>query len=119
MRSSKNDFLLDIGKRIRYERKKQSLSQIQLAELSNISDKYLSNIECGRQNPSADVLCRISEALQISIDCLILADIPQTNTILNKQIHDLLNGCSVHEREAILKIVNEIILLVSVSKTNT
>ncbi len=113
MRSSKSEFLVAVGKRISAERKRQSLSQLQLAELAGISDKYLSNIECGRQNPSSNVLLRISEALQVSVNRLLPLNAEQNN-----RLYRSLNECSAEEQEVILKIIDEIIILVNIVKTN-
>ncbi len=114
MRSSKSEFLVAVGKRISTERKKQSLTQLQLAEFAGISEKYLSNIECGRQNPSSDVLLRISEALQVSVNSLMPLNAEQNN-----RLYKSLNECSAEEQELILKIIDKIILLVNIAKTNT
>ncbi len=113
MRSSKSEFLVAVGKHIGAERKRQSLSQLQLAELASISDKYLSNIECGRQNPSSDVLLRISKALQVSVNSLM-----PLNAEHNNRLYKSLNECSDEEQELILKIIDEIIILVNIAKTN-
>ncbi len=109
---SKSDFLIRVGKRISAERKRQSLSQLQLAELAGISDKYLSNIDCGRQNPSSNVLLRISKALQVSVDRLL-----PLNAEHNNRLYKSLNECSDEEQELILKIIDEIIVLVNIAKT--
>ncbi len=84
------EFLVGVGKHISAERKRQSLSQLQLSELAGISDKYLSNIECGRQNPSSDVLLRISEALQVSVDRLLPLNL--TNRICKTITHKKSQG---------------------------
>ncbi len=115
---SKSDFLIRVGTRIGEERRKQSLSQMQLAEMANISDIYLSNIECGRQNPSADVLYRLPEALQISVDALLLTEIPKTKAELEYKTNHSFENCSAYEREVILKIINEIVLLINTAKTS-
>lgn len=49
-------------------REQNHLTQEQLAELSNISDRHLRNLETEATNPSATVLCRISRALDVPMD---------------------------------------------------
>ena len=49
-------------------REQNHLTQEQLAELSNISDRHLRNLETVSTNPSATVLCRISRALDVPMD---------------------------------------------------
>ena len=68
----------EIGKRIKSARQEKHLSQMQFAELINVSTPYLSDIENGKTNLSLDIFTRIVEVLQISADWLIMADIPQT-----------------------------------------
>lgn len=55
-------------KRLRYENK---WSQEKLAELSNSSANYISNVESGNRNPSLDFIDSIAKAFGInSIDLL-------------------------------------------------
>ena len=41
-----------------------------LAELANVSNPYLSQIERGLRNPSADILQQVANALRISVESL-------------------------------------------------
>lgn len=56
-----------LGKRIGEMRKRQGLSQERLAERAGISAQYVSNIERGKENPTLDLLLRLSEALRVSL----------------------------------------------------
>ena len=56
-----------LGKRISEIRKGQHLSQEQLAERAGISAQYVSNIERGKENPTLDLLLRLTEALRVSL----------------------------------------------------
>ena len=56
-----------LGNRIREIRKRQGLSQEKLAERAGISAQYVSNIERGKENPTLDLLLRLSEALKVSL----------------------------------------------------
>ena len=56
----------EIGKRIKSARQEKHLSQMQFAELINVSTPYLSDIENGKTNLSLDIFTRIVEVLQIS-----------------------------------------------------
>lgn len=55
---------MKIGQTIRRIRNEKKLSQRQLAELSGISNTYLSDIEIGRTNPSLKTLNKLAEALE-------------------------------------------------------
>lgn len=57
-------------KKLRELRKKNNLTQEQFAELVEISDRHLRNLETVCTDSSATVLCRISLALEVSMDDL-------------------------------------------------
>lgn len=61
-----------LGKRIAQRRKACGLKQARVCELCDLSDKYLSAIECARSIPSLDVLMRICEVLDTTPDALLL-----------------------------------------------
>lgn len=50
----------EIGKRIKSARQEKHLSQMQFAELINVSTPYLSDIENGKTNLSLDIFTRIT-----------------------------------------------------------
>lgn len=56
-----------IGKRIQELRKRQGLSQEQVAEKAEISSNYLSRIECGKENPTLDMLIKLAQALKVEM----------------------------------------------------
>ena len=68
---------LKVGKTVEslgdYLREQRSLAQMslrQLAEQSDVSNPYLSQIERGLRRPSAEVLQQIARALKISVESL-------------------------------------------------
>ncbi len=60
-----------LGAFIRAQRKMANLSLRQLAELTSLSNPYLSQIERGLHQPSVRVLKAISEALNVSAETLL------------------------------------------------
>lgn len=60
----------DLGAYIREQRKAAQLSLRALASRAGISNPYLSQIERGLRNPSADILQRVAQALRISAESL-------------------------------------------------
>lgn len=54
-----------VGRRIQTLRKGRGLSQEQLAEQARMSSKYLSRVETGRENPTLDILLRLSQGLHV------------------------------------------------------
>lgn len=61
-----------IGKRIRETRKQRGLSAEELAEIADLSTVYISYIENAKRKPSLESLIKISNALEITIDELLL-----------------------------------------------
>ena len=60
-----------LGSFIRAQRKMANLSLRQLAELTKLSNPYLSQVERGLHQPSVRVLKQISEALNVSAETLL------------------------------------------------
>lgn len=62
--------LADVGAFIRTQREVARMSVRKLAEVAGVSNPYLSQIERGLRNPSAEILQQIAKALQISAETL-------------------------------------------------
>jgi transcriptional regulator with XRE-family HTH domain len=59
-----------LGDYLREQRRLAQMSLRQLAEQSDVSNPYLSQIERGLRRPSAEVLQQIAHALKISVESL-------------------------------------------------
>lgn len=53
----------ELGERVRGLRRRRGMTRRQLAAASGVSERYLAQLECGRANPSLEVLWKVSEAL--------------------------------------------------------
>ena len=113
----KSTFLISVGDRIAKTRTEKGYSQATLAEKANISVSHMSNIERGRKSLSAEVLFKIAEALQTSVDSLLFTDIPQVHKEVESQIDINLNNCTVREKEFILKLIKDIGAFITEVKT--
>lgn len=60
----------DIGSYIRSQREAAQVSMRQLASRAGVSNPYLSQIERGLRNPSAEVLAQIAKGLRVSSEVL-------------------------------------------------
>lgn len=62
--------LEELGAYIREQRRQAELSVRKLADLANVSNPYLSQIERGLKRPSAEILQQIARALEVSAESL-------------------------------------------------
>lgn len=66
-----------LGKRIKSERERKGLSQIELAKLLNISNTTLSQYETGQRIPSDEIKIKLAEIFNCSVDYLLgLTNVP-------------------------------------------
>ena len=68
----KDERLLILGQRIRFERLKKGLSQEERAEKTELSRRAISCIECGVNDAKYTTLLKIADALDIDISVLFL-----------------------------------------------
>lgn len=93
----------DIGFRIVQRRRELSLSQKKLAEIVNISNNHLSNIENGKALPSLELFIDICYALKTSSDFIIFNCLhPQPSEALV----DKITLCSEENKILISKFVD-------------
>ncbi|OLS01956.1 helix-turn-helix domain-containing protein [Tissierella creatinophila] len=105
--------LKTIGKRIQVRREELGMKQEELAEYVNLSPNYMSAIERGVKIPRLETFIRITNALNIPAD-LLLMDVLRTgneikSSILSKKIHEL----TPKEQQRIFRVV-EIMIEVAV-----
>ena len=62
--------LFGVGAFIRQRREMAEMSVRRLAELAEVSNPYLSQIERGLRKPSAEILQQVANALKISVETL-------------------------------------------------
>ena len=63
-----------VGTNVHKYRVKQGFTQERLADRASLSSDYLSRLELGKENPTVDVLHRISSALGVRITSLFDTD---------------------------------------------
>ena len=98
--------LVEIGARIKTARKKRGLSQAELAERIGINTSYLSDIENGKKNFGIEILMKLTEALGISADWLLRANIQESAVITKNEASELLKDCTADEMQAMIAIID-------------
>ena len=94
-----------IGKRIKEFRIARGISPMLLAELCDISDPYISYIECGKKIPSLEVMIKIAKALDTSVDTLLEGNQTVYSGIYEKEIADVMNDCTPYEKRIMYEML--------------
>jgi len=94
-----------IGKRIQELRKRQGLSQEQIAEKAEISSNYLSRIECGKENPTLDMLIKLASALNVEIWAMFITGHLEGLDEVKKKIQNFIKAAD----EPALRVASKII----------
>lgn len=81
--------LKQIGSRIRAARSSKGMSQADLAVKASVSLPLISNIELGKTRMHLDTFIKVAEALQVSTDHLLRADVPEVKTIYQSELADI------------------------------
>ncbi len=68
----KESLLKKFGKNVKIERIKKDLTQEQLAEIMNVSQNYIANIERGKANMSLAKIYELSKFLNVNIEKLLV-----------------------------------------------
>ena len=86
------DLLTDIGKRIRKTRAHYGFTRERLAEMANISPQFLVHIENGTKSMTANTICNLARALNVSADYLLfgLEDTDLNRTLAMEALVSLL-----------------------------
>lgn len=87
-----------LGEKIAEQRKKLGLSQEELAEKLNISQKSISKYELGNRKPQYKVLVRMAEYFGVTTDYL-LGLAKGGNTMLGKRINELRKSSGMTQEE--------------------
>lgn len=70
---SSNDLSQTIGRRVRAARNRIGMTRKQLAATADVSERYLSALECGEANASIGILVKVGEAIGIDVATLVAA----------------------------------------------
>ena len=94
-----------IGKRIKYYRTEQKISQEELSQIIRISVRHISNIETGAKAPSLEMLINIANALEVSADDLLTDNLKHSSSPVDTEIHDILLDCNHDEKEMLTRLL--------------
>ena len=85
------------GSRIKHHRLEKNMTQEQLAEASELSSNYISQIENNKKQVSMSALIRIAGVLDVPVSqCLEVSTMSQANPDINIVVDEILD-CSNYE----------------------
>lgn len=98
-----------VGKNIKKYRLEMNMTQEKLAEMSNISKNYLSNLELGKAAGRLDKYCRIAQALGVTVDMLIgnISDqVSYDNDLFLNQLAPLISSFPLSKRKILIDFID-------------
>lgn len=93
-----------IGNKLLAIRKKAGLTQSEVAEAANLSDRTYADIERGTVNMRIETVLKICEALQITPDVVMTEENPSIST-RKAELLTKLDRCSVRQKETALNLL--------------
>lgn len=94
-----------IGNKLLAIRKAAGLTQNEVAEAANLSDRTYADIERGSVNMRIETVLKICDALHITPDVILTEDNPELSK-KQAELFERLENCSVHERETALELLS-------------
>lgn len=96
---------LSIGNRIKEIRLSKKWTQAYLAEISDVEPSNISHIERAATKVSLPTLVNIANALEVTLDEIMVGSLIQRRHISSKIIDDLLFDCTPKELSALTEIL--------------
>ena len=102
---------IEIGMNIKKRRQELNITQEHVAEILEINPSHISNIECGRANPSLTALVNIANILRCSVDRFLHHEYTydaeeSEEEDVDKVIAKQLKKCSLEKKKRISKIID-------------
>lgn len=100
-----------IGLKIKERRQALGITQERIANILDVNPSHISNVECGRANPSLTALVKIANILECSVDYFISGEYTyeidkNREKTLDDKIMDKLKYCDTDKKTKILKMID-------------
>lgn len=96
-----------IGRRLQRRRIELEMTQAKLAEITDLSVPYISQIESGKKSARMSTLVSIANALGLSMDEIFAENVNKAEFVLKKEIQDLLEDCDSSELGFLLACLHD------------
>lgn len=108
------DLMFDkIGFRIKQYREAKGMSQEQLGEIIDTSNRHLSKVETGGKNPSLELVIKIANALDITPDILLSDYLTGSKDTQNTELLALFTDCNPTEKAILMDMLKHMKALLS------
>ena len=97
-----------LGRRIREERLRLSLTQARLAEDIDISEAYMGAIERGERSLTLDTLVRLVKRLGVTIDYMLADYVPDSDMNILEQFRQITDGQPLEQKQLAIKIMRTV-----------
>jgi transcriptional regulator with XRE-family HTH domain len=98
-----------IGQRIKELRKNRGLSQEKLAEKAETSPNYLSRMERGTENPTLDMLIKLSNALEVEMWEMFDFGHVKSHKELKESIRSIIKSADESSLRLALKVIRAVV----------
>lgn len=99
---------IQLGRRIREERKKLNLTQTQLAEAIDISDTYMGAIERGERSLTLDTLIRLVNRLGVTVDYLLSDSVADNDSNIIEQFKQIIDCQPLDRKQMAINVLRTI-----------
>ncbi len=97
-----------LGKRIREERQRLSLTQAQLAEDIDISDTYMGAIERGERSLTLDTLVRLVNRLGVTVDYMLSDSVSDNDSNIMNQFKQIIDRQPLERKQMAINVLRTI-----------
>ena len=105
-----------LGKRMQDVRTAKGLTQADLAQMVDLTPKYLSNLECGFRMPRMDTFVDIANALNIDANTLLVDYLDQGPVIESSRVARMLDKLPADKQRSALRIIEAVLTEFSENK---
>ena len=93
-----------VGKRIQSIRMERKLTQAELAQILNLTPKYLSNVECGAKCLSMDTFVDLANALETDANSLLVDVLNVSTPVQSSKLAERLSLLPPSKQRQLLRI---------------
>ncbi len=97
---------IEVGRKIREARIKKGFTQQALAEVADIGEMYISEIERGVKTPSLNLFVKIISALDVSADYVLRDALPSGKDFVYQEVAEMLDDLTPKQRRSAIDILD-------------